>query len=125
MLDFLKGEKWLEDTDGVEIHRNVVKCLPKLEKLNKKEKNVFYTTPDVSVYIAARKKRVVYEDSAGFCLKTDKSFAETIRLSIYLLLALRKTDRYFERARESYRKNWKKLITEEFWNNYLEINKDE
>jgi len=38
---------------------------------------------------------------------------------------LRKTDRYFERARESYGRNWKKLITEEFWNNYLEINKDE
>ena len=41
------------------------------------------------------------------------------------ILALRKTDRYFERARESYGRNWKKLITEEFWNNYLEINKDE
>ena len=125
MLDFLKGEKWLEDTDGVEIQQNVVKRLPKLERLDKKEKNVFYTTPDVSVYTAARKKRVVYEDSAGLCLKADKNLAETIRLSIYLLLALRKTDRYFERARESYRKNWKKLITEEFWNNYLEIDKNE
>ena len=125
MLDFLKGEKWLENTDGVEIHKQVASRLPKLEKLDKKEKNVFYTTPNVSVYTVAKKKHIVYEDSAGFCLRADKNLPETIRLSIYLLLALRKTDRYFERARESYRKNWKKLITEEFWNNYLEINKDE
>lgn len=68
----------------------LIKRLPKLERLDKKEKNVFYTTPDVSVYTAARKKRVVYEDSAGLCLKADKNLAETIRLSIYLLLALRK-----------------------------------
>lgn len=125
MLDFLKGEKWLENTDGVEIHKQVASRLPKLEKLDKKEKNVFYTTPNVSVYTVAKKKHIVYEDSAGFCLRADKNLPETIRLSIYLLLALRKTDRYFERARESYGRNWKKLITEEFWNNYLEINKDE
>ena len=125
MLDFLKGEKWLENTDGVEIHKQVAGRLPKLEKLDKKEKNVFYTTPNVNVYTVAKKKHIVYEDSAGFCLRADKNLPETIRLSIYLLLALRKTDRYFERARESYGRNWKKLITEEFWNNYLEINKDE
>lgn len=101
MLDFLKGEKWLENTDGVEIHKQVASRLPKLEKLDKKEKNVFYTTPNVSVYTVAKKKHIVYEDSAGFCLRADKNLPETIRLSIYLLLALRKTDRYFERARRA------------------------
>lgn len=125
IMDFLKGEKWLEKTDGVEIHKNVASHLPKLERVDSKEKNIFYTTPDVSVYIAAKKKHIVYEDSAGLCLKADKNLAEALRLSIYLLLALRKTDRYFEKARESYCRNWKKMITEKFWNNYLEINKDE
>lgn len=38
MLDFLKGEKWLENTDGVEIHKQVASRLPKLEKLDKKRK---------------------------------------------------------------------------------------
>ena len=56
MLDFLKGEKWLENTDGVEIHKQVASRLPKLEKLDKKEKNVFYTTPNVSVYTVAKKE---------------------------------------------------------------------
>lgn len=125
MMDFLKGEKWLEKTDGVEIHTKVAGRVPKLEKMDHTGKNIFYTTPDVSVYTAARKRHIVYEDSAGFCLKADKSLSETIRLSIYLLLALKKTDRYFEKARESYSRNWKKLITEEFWNKYLEINENE
>ena len=125
MMDFLKGEKWLEKTDGVEIHAKVAARVPKLEKMGHTEKNVFYTTPDVSVYTAAKKKHIVYEDSAGFCLKADKNLPEAIRLSIYLLLALRKTDRYFEKSRESYSRNWKKLITEEFWNKYLEIDKNE
>lgn len=125
MMDFLKGEKWLEKTDGVEIHKKVAERVPKLEKMDHTDKNVFYTTPDVSVYTAARKKHIVYEDSAGLCLKADKKLPETLRLSIYLLLALRKTDRYFEKARESYSRNWKKLITEEFWNKYLEINENE
>ena len=91
----------------------------------KKDKIVFFSSANVSVYAVAKKKHIVYEDSAGFCLRADKNLPETIRLSIYLLLALRISDRYFERARESYGRNWKKLITEEFWNNYLEINKDE
>ena len=112
-------------TDGAEIHAKVAARVPKLQKTGHTEKNVFYTTPDVSVYTAAKKKHIVYEDSAGFCLKADKNLPETIRLSIYLLLALRKTDRYFEKSRESYSRNWKKLITEEFWNKYLEINKNE
>lgn len=125
MLDFLKGERWLEESDGVEIHAKVAERVPKLKKMDHTEKNVFYTTPDVSVYTAAKKKHIVYEDSAGLCLKADKSLPETIRLGIYLLLALRKTDRYFEKARESYSRNWKRLITEEFWNKYLEIDENE
>ena len=132
LIDILQKYE-VKEAYAFDINKDLINCYNVIktnvenliQELDKKEKNVFYTTPDVSVYTAARKKRVVYEDSAGLCLKADKNLAETIRLSIYLLLALRKTDRYFERARESYRKNWKKLITEEFWNNYLEIDKNE
>ena len=38
MLDFLKGEKWLEKTDGAEIHAKVAARVPKLQKTGHTEK---------------------------------------------------------------------------------------
>ena len=57
--------------------------------------------------------------------KTEKNLWEALRLCVYMLITLRKTDRCFKRASDSYRRNWRKLTTEEFWNKYLEIGKDE
>ena len=125
ILDFLKGEAWLEQTDGVELHKRVAEHVPVLTRLEEKKDGIFYTTPDVSVYTAATKGHIVYEDSAGLCLEAKKNLWEALRLCVYMLITLRKTDRCFKRASDSYRRNWRKLTTEEFWNKYLEIGKDE
>lgn len=123
--DFLKGESWLAEGDGAELNEKVRKLLPELEEVEKKTEKVFPVPADISVYTAAVRKKVIYQDPSGKCLRTDKTFRETVQALAGLMHILRVVDRDFANAGISYRTKWKELTSENFWNGYLECEENE
>lgn len=126
-LDFLKGSRWLGETDAVELHRRVSNSLsplvPEKDIPDKDKKTAFCTDPGVSVYVAARKRKIIYEDPAGNCLMAEKSLKKALGCFLLLRKTLKKINRNFERARESYHKDYRELTTTVFWNKYLGMEK--
>lgn len=123
--DFLKGESWLAEEDGVELNGRVRKLLPQLEEVEEKTEKAFLVPADISVYTVAVRKRVIYQDPSGKCLRTDKAFGKTVHALAGLMRMLRVVDRDFKNAETSYRTKWKELTSENFWNGYLECKEDE
>lgn len=124
-LDFLKGEAWLQNTHAVELHQKLGRKVNKLvrkEEISPKTLSEFFCTdPSVSVYTAARKRKIIYEDSMGNCLVCVKSIWKAVNCLRLLYQTERKTNRYFEKAKESYRRDYKKLTGISFWKKYLEM----
>ena len=123
--DFLKGEPWLAEEDGVELNGRVRKLLPQLEEMGKKPEKDFLVPADISVYTVAIRKRVIYQDPSGKCLRTEKTSGKTVHALAGLMRMLRVVDRDFKNAETSYRTKWKELTSENFWNGYLECKEDE
>lgn len=126
-LDFLKGARWLEKTDPVLLHRRISEALSPLKpaaKLSPEEKNTYFRTdPGVSVYKAAVKRRIIYQDASGQCLVARKSLGKALRCLWILHKTEKKTDRYFDRAKQSYRTQCREMTTASFWKEYLEMEK--
>lgn len=59
MLDFLKGEKWLENTDGVEIHKQVASRLPNWKNWTKK-KRMYFTRHQMLAFTLWQKRNILF-----------------------------------------------------------------
>ncbi len=126
-LDFLKGARWLEKTDAVLLHRRICGYLSPLKNAEEfspeERKTYFCTTPGVSVYTAAVKKKIIYQDASGKCLTAEKSLGKALRCLWILHKTEKKTDRYFDRAKQSYQTKSRRMTAASFWKEYLEMEK--
>ena len=109
----------------MKLNGRVRKILPELKEVAGKTEKDFLVPADISVYIVAIRKRVIYQDPSGKCLRTEKTFGKTVRALTGLMRMLPVVDRDFENAKTSYRTKWKELTSENFWNGYLECKEDE
>ncbi|MCD8155818.1 MAG: glycosyltransferase [Clostridiales bacterium] len=119
-LDFLKGADYLAAADGEALHQKICARLSPLRPCGEKRRGIFYTTPEVSLYTVAVRRSVAYVDRDGRTLYAKKNPGKAVLCLFLLYKTLKKTDRYFARARGSYRRKWRKMTTGKFWKDYLE-----
>ncbi len=126
-LDFLKGPRWLENTDAPALHQEISESLSPLRKFSeipqREKKGSFITDPGVSVYVAARKRKIIYRDETDMCLTGKKSLQKTVSCLLLLHRTEIKTRKCFERARVSYQTHSREMTRPSFWREYLEMEK--
>ena len=85
----------------------------------KRSEGYYCTDPGVSVYTAAVRKKIIYTDSQGNCLITEKSIAKALKCYVLLARAEWKISRKFRQAAAEYRDNYKELTMPDFWEKYI------
>ena len=77
--------------------------------------------PNPNIYDLYRCKEVVYADAAGKAICVQRSRGELIKAYIKMLKVFRLIDKHYDRVCDEYRRNYSKLESREFWQNYLQL----
>ena len=77
--------------------------------------------PYPNIYDLYRCKEVVYADAAGKAICVQRSRGELIKAYIKMLKVFRLIDKHYDRVCDEYRRNYSKLESREFWQNYLQL----
>ena len=77
--------------------------------------------PNPNIYDLYRCKEVVYADAAGKAICVQRSRGELIKAYIKMLKVFRLIDKHYDRVCDEYRRNYSKLESKEFWQNYLQL----
>lgn len=78
--------------------------------------------PNPNIYDLYRCKEVVYADAAGKAICVQRSRGELVKAYIKMLKVFRLIDKHYDRVCDEYRRNYSKLESREFWQNYLQLN---
>ena len=77
--------------------------------------------PNPNIYDLYRCKEVVYADAAGKAICVQRSKGELVKAYIKMLKVFRLIDKHYDRVCNEYRRNYSKLESREFWQNYLQL----
>lgn len=77
--------------------------------------------PWPNIYDLYRRSEVIYVDNNGNGVGVKRSGKNLIKAYIQLFKVFRLIDRHFDAACREYRVNYEKLIHEDFWKNYLDM----
>lgn len=78
--------------------------------------------PNPNIYDLYRCREVVYADNTGKAICVRRSVKELLLSYMKLMHTCFLIDKYYEKAKTDYQKNYIRLVSEEFWKRYLEIN---
>lgn len=77
--------------------------------------------PNPNIYDLYRCKEVVYADATGKAICVQRSRGELVKAYIKMLKVFRLIDKHYDRVCDEYRRNYSKLESREFWQNYLQL----
>ena len=97
--------KWLKEKLRVEVNTTKTKV----------------ARPNPNIYDLYRCKEVVYADATGKAICVQRSRGELVKAYIKMLKVFRLIDKHYDRVCDEYRRNYSKLESREFWQNYLQL----
>lgn len=77
--------------------------------------------PNPNIYELYRCKKVVYIEPTGNAIVVQRSIKKLIQSYVKLFKVFRYIDKHYENAKDEYAQNYDKIISESFWNEYLEL----
>ena len=77
--------------------------------------------PNPNIYELYRCKKVVYIEATGNAIVVQRSIKKLIQSYVKLFKVFRYIDKHYENAKDEYAQNYDKIISESFWNEYLEL----